>query len=183
MQAGAPQGKPPEMPTPKADVFIVEQAKNLAISLKYPAQINAYEKVTVVARASGILQKKHFTEGQAVNKGDLLYSIEDDIYQARVNVAKASVKIYQAALDNATRSWKRIQCLFHSKTVSEDRRDSTLATYEQALASLALAKAQLKQAQIDLTYTQVKAPISGIAGLKQVDVGDFAQCNTTHKTH
>jgi len=174
-------GSRPPMPTPKADVFIVKAPQDLMVTLKYPAQINAFKKVTVVARASGILKKKYFTEGQQVIKGDLLYSIEDDIYQARVNVAKASVKISQAALGDATRSWKRIKNLFKSKAVSEAQRDSTLATYEQALASLALAKAQLKQAEIDFNYTKITAPISGVVGLKQVDVGDFVSATPPTK--
>ncbi len=165
-------GKPP-MPTPKADVFIVQSPQNLVITLKYPAQIKAFEKVNVVARVSGILEKKYFTEGQQVSKGDLLYRIEDDIYVARTNVAKASVKMNQAVLNRASRSWKRINILFKSKTVSEDRRDTAQADFEQATAALSLARAELKQAQIDLNYTKVVAPINGIIGLKKVDVGDF----------
>ncbi|MFK5950821.1 MAG: efflux RND transporter periplasmic adaptor subunit [Methylococcales bacterium] len=163
----------PPMPTPKADVFKVEEPQNLALILKYPAQIQSLKNVMVVSRAAGVLKKKYFNEGQAVNKGDLLYTIEDNIYLARVNVAQASVKMSQAVLDNASRSWKRIENLFKNKTVSEDRRDTAHSIYEQASAAFSLAKAQLKQAQIDLNYTKVTAPISGIIGLKKVDIGDF----------
>ena len=169
----AAEGNRPSMPTPKADVFMVQSPQDLTIELKYPAQIKPFGKVNVVARISGILEKKYFTEGQAVSKNDILYSIEDDIYVARVDVAKASVQMKQAALNNASRSWKRISSLFKSKAVSEDSRDTALSEFEQASAALVLAKAELKQAQIDLNYTKVAAPISGIAGLKKVDVGDF----------
>ncbi|RKZ98780.1 MAG: efflux RND transporter periplasmic adaptor subunit [Gammaproteobacteria bacterium] len=169
----AEEGGRPPMPTPKADVFIVKAPQDLVITLKYPAHIKAFERVNVVARVSGILKNKYFTEGQYVSKGDLLYRIEDDIYVARVNVAKASVQMSQAALNRASRNWKRIENLFKSKTVSEDRRDTARADFEQATAALSLAKAELKQAQIDLDYTKVTAPISGIVGLKKVDVGDF----------
>lgn len=163
----------PSMPTPKADVFIVKAPHNLVVTLKYPAQIKSFERVNIVARVSGILEKKYFTEGQAVSKDDILYSIEDDMYVARVNVAKASVQMSQAALNKASRNWKRIDNLFKSKTVSEDRQDTARADFEQATAAFALAKAELKQAQIDLDYTKVRAPISGIVGLKKVDTGDF----------
>jgi len=161
------------MPTPKADVYTVEPSQDLIITLKYPAQIKSFERVSVVARVSGVLEKKYFFEGQQVSKGDVLYTIEDDIYLARVNVAKASVKINQAALKNAVRRRKRIKNLFKNKYASEEADDTALTAYEQALASLSLAKAELKQAQIDLNYTKVTAPISGIVGLKKVDVGDF----------
>jgi membrane fusion protein (multidrug efflux system) len=170
--ATAEEGRP-SMPTPKADVFIVQAPQDLTIKLKYPAQIKPFEKVSVVARVSGILEKKYFNEGQYVSKGDLIYRIEDDIYVARVNVAKASVQLYEAALNKTLRSWKRIENLFKSKTVSEDRRDTARADFEQATAALALAKAELKQAQIALNYTKVKAPINGIVGLKKVDIGDY----------
>lgn len=170
-------GDKPAMPAPKADVFTVEAPLDLPITLTYPAQIKSFEMVSVVARASGILIEKHFVEGQKVNKGDLLYSIEDDVYLAKLNVAKASLQIRQAALNNATRSWERTQNLFKSKTVSEDSRDTARSVYEQALASLSLAKANLQQVQIDFNHTKVIAPISGVVGLKQVDVGDFVSAN------
>ncbi|WP_241086981.1 efflux RND transporter periplasmic adaptor subunit [Candidatus Vondammii sp. HM_W22] len=174
--AGGPGGKP-NMPVPKADVFIIEVQKDLPIILKYPAQIKPFEKVNVVARASGVLEKKYFREGEKVVRGDLLYSIEDDVYVARVNVAKSSLKISQAVFNNALRSWNRIKNLFKDKIVSEDKRDTALSVYEQALASLSLSKANLEQAQIDLDYSKVKAPISGVIGLKKVDIGDFVSAS------
>lgn len=162
-----------KMPTPKADVYVVENAGDLPIVLKYPAEIKSYKNVNVVSRVLGVLQKKFFVEGQKVKQGDLLYKIEDDIYKAKVDAAKASVEMSQASLDNAARNWKRIKKLFASKAVSAETRDNSYSNYEQAMASLSLAKAQLHQAQIDLDYTNVKAPISGTTGLKKVDVGDL----------
>jgi len=168
---GPPAGM--KMPTPKADIYIVPKPTVLPITLKYPATVKAYKKVQVVARALGILEKKDFIEGQAVNKGDTLYEIEDDIYKARVEAAKASLEMGNASLNNSTRNWNRIKKLFTQKAVSSEKRDNALSSYEQSLAAVSLAKAQLKQAQIDLGYTKVKAPIGGIVGLKQVDVGDL----------
>ncbi len=171
--AGGPPAGAHKMPTPKADIYIVPNPTVLPITLKYPATVKAYKKVQVVARALGILEKKDFIEGQAVNKGDTLYEIEDDIYKARVEAAKASLEMGSASLNNSTRNWKRIKKLFSQKAVSSEKRDNALSSYEQSLAAVSLAKAQLKQAQIDLGYTKVKAPISGIIGLKQVDVGEL----------
>jgi len=169
------------MPVTKADIFIVEEPKDLAVTLKYPATVKAYKKVQVVARALGILEEKNFTEGQKVNKGDILYHIEDDIYIAKVEAAKASLQMSEASLDNAKRNWNRVKKLFKQKAVSSEKRDASLSTYEKNLAAVSLAKAKLKQAQIDLDYTKVKAPISGITGLKQVDVGDLVSYNPPSK--
>ena len=74
-------GGPPEgmkMPTPKADVYVVQKPTTLPVTLKYPATIKAYKRVQVVSRVVGILESKYFKEGQKVNEGDLLYEIEDD---------------------------------------------------------------------------------------------------------
>lgn len=175
------QAEAPKTATPKADIYIIPEAQALPIILKYPAQIKSFKNVTVVSRVLGILEKKYFTEGQKIKEGELLYTIEDDIYLAKVDAAKASVAMSQASLENASKNWERTKKLFLSKAVSEEKRDNSFSTYAQANASLALAKAQLRQAQIDLDYTKVKAPISGTTGLKQVDVGDLVFSNPPSK--
>jgi len=163
----------PKMPPPKADIYVVPKAKSLPISLKYPAQIKSFQNIKVVSRVLGVLENKYFKEGQKVQKGDLLYTIEDNTYKARVDAAEASVKISEASLNNATMNWNRIQKLYKSKSVSDERKDTAFFDYEQAVATLSLTKAQLMQAKIDYDYTKVKATISGIVGLKQVDIGDL----------
>ena len=176
---GAQKGNTP--PPPKADIYIVPQPKNLALSLSYPAQIYSSKSVNVVARVSGVLEKKFFNEGNFVKKGQLLYKIEDNIYKAKVDASKASMQMAQATYDNAKRNWKRVEKLYKKKVVSQENRDNTLSAYENAIASLSLAKANLNQANIDLEYTNVKAPISGIIGLKQIDIGDYVSSNTQTK--
>lgn len=162
---------------PKADVYVVPEAKNLAIDLKYPAQINSLKHAIVYSRVLGVLEEKNFEEGSQVKKGDLLFKIEDDLYQAQVDAAQASVNMSQATLNNATRNWERIKKLYSSKAVTAEQRDSALSSYQNALASLALSKAQLKESEINLNYTKVKAPISGITGMKSVDLGNLVTSN------
>jgi len=166
-----------QMPAPKADVYIVPKAQDLKIDLKYPAQVKSFLSAKVYSRVLGVLEEQRFVEGERVKKGQSLFKIEDDLYEAKVDAAKASVKMSQASLDNATRNWNRIKKLYKSKAVSVEKRDNTLSEYEEALGALGVAKAQLRQAQIDLNYTKVKAPISGITGLKKVDVGNLVTQN------
>ena len=170
-----------KMPTPKADIYIVPTPEDLPIKLKYPAQIKSFRNVNVVARVLGVLEHKYFTEGQTVKKGDLLYKIEDDIYKANVDEAKASVKMSEAVLDNAKRQWQRVKKLYKNKAISQEKRDEAFSAYNQALASLSLSKAQLKRSQIDLNYTEVRAPISGTIGIKKVDIGDLVSPNPPTK--
>lgn len=174
--AGAPAGQK-QMPAPKADVYIVPKAKDLAIDLKYPSKIIPLNYATVYSRVQGVLQAINFKEGEKVKKGQSLFKIEDDLYQAMVDSAEASVKMNEATLQNATRSWNRIQKLYASKAVTTEQRDSSLSAYQSALASLSMAKAQLKQAKINLEYTKVKAPISGTTRLKNVDIGNLVTSN------
>lgn len=168
----------PNMPAPKADVYVVPKPSDIAVPLKYPAEILPYKKVQVVARVTGILEEKFYTEGEAVKQGDLLYRIEDKVYKAMVNAAKASVKLSEASLLQASKNWGRIEKLYAQKAVSDEDRDNAFSAFEQANASLAMAKAKFNQAKVDFDYTQVHAPISGITGMKKVDVGDLVTPNT-----
>jgi membrane fusion protein, multidrug efflux system len=167
----------PAKPATKADVYIVPAAKNIAINLKYPAQINSFKQAKVYSRILGVLEEKYFEEGKVVNKGDVLFKIEDDLYQAKLDAANASIKMNEATLNNATRSWERIQKLYNSNAVTTEQRDSTLSAYQNALASLSMSKAELTQAKIDLDYTKVKAPISGVTSLKVIDLGNLVTSN------
>jgi len=166
-----------KMPPPKADIYIVPNPADLSIELKYPAQVRALQHVKAYSRVLGVLEQKHFTEGQKVNKGDLLFKIEDDTYKAKLEAAQASLKMNEASFENAKRDWNRIKQLFKKRAVSAEKRDAALFAYEEALAGLALAKANLSQAKIDFEYTEVKAPISGFAGMKKVDEGDLVTSN------
>ncbi|MFT7003203.1 MAG: membrane fusion protein (multidrug efflux system) [Sulfurimonas sp.] len=177
LASDAPKTQQKQMPAPKADVYVIPAAQNVPVSLKYPAQIESFQNVSVVSRVLGVLEKKHFTEGQKVKKGDLLFEIEDNTYVAMVDAAKASVKMSEASLQKETRNWNRTKELYAKKAVSAQTKDAALSSFEEATASLLLSKAQLTQAQINLNYTKVKAPISGTTGLKKVDIGNLVSAN------
>lgn len=168
-----------KMPTQKVDVYIVQKKQDVQVALKYPATVTAFNKIDVIARVLGTLEKQNFAEGKYVKQGDVLFNIEDDTYLALLNEAKASLKVNEATFKNAKLNWNRIKKLYKQKAVSQDKRDDALYLYEQSMASVALAKAKLKQAQIQYDYTKVKAPISGITGLKKVDKGTLVQANVS----
>lgn len=125
----------------------------------YPTILKAYEQVDVMARVPGTLTKKHFTEGDFVKKGTLLYSIEPDTYQAILNVKKANFV-------KAKKDFERAKTLIASKAISPQAYDDYTFQYDSA-------KAALDEAQINLNYTKVTAPIDGIVGIKKFDVGDL----------
>ena len=148
-------------------------ASDVPVSLEYPAKVKSVQQVNVVARVSGILEKKYFTEGSFVKSGETLYQIDSDRYEALMQEAQADVGVKEATLKQATRDWERTKVLFEQDAVSQKERDAALSAYESAVASLKASNAALKKATIDFNYTKVKAPISGLTSLNTQDVGSY----------
>ncbi|MFT7824311.1 MAG: efflux RND transporter periplasmic adaptor subunit [Sulfurimonas sp.] len=152
--------------------------KDTTLQKTYPAILHAYEKVDIVARVSGILEAKHFTEGAFVKKGDPLYTIEQDIFQAKLETAQAVLEKARSTFQRAEKDWERAKVLKKTNAISQKEIDTYLYEYANAKAELSSAKANLKLARIEFDYTMVKAPISGIAGIKNHDVGDYIEDGT-----
>jgi len=168
-----------KMPTPHVDVFEVKPPQKIKIdNLIYPAQTKAYEYVTVVAKVNGTLQKEFFKEGDFVKKDEILFKIDDSIYQAKVEAAKANLDMARANLYKAKKDWERAKKLYAKLSISQKEKDAAFSAYNSALASLENAKANLKLAKINLDYTDVKAPISGITTVKKIDVGNYVTIGT-----
>lgn len=139
----------------------------------YSATLKPYEEVDVVARVSGLLQKQNFTEGSYVKKGALLYQIEKDEYEARLDAAKSEHLKAQANHDKSQKDWKRSFYLVSKSALSEQKRDDALYAYESAKAELQRTEAALKTAQIEYSYTSINAPISGIVAISKSDEGSY----------
>ena len=153
----APQGMPP------IEVGAIKvQPQSLALTLEHAAQLRGLREVEVRARVSGILQKRLYLEGSRVKEGDVLFRIDPAPFEATAARARAEVGVQQANLQNARRDRDRVVSLFEQKLVSTRDRDNAIAAYESAVASVAAAEAALKSAALDLSYTSVRAPISGL---------------------
>jgi len=165
------QGMPSLPPLAVATYKVV--ASDVPVSLEYPAKVKSMQQVSIVARVSGVLEKKHFTEGSFVKAGDMLYQIDSDRYEALMQEAVADVGVKEATLKQATRDWDRTKALFEQDALSQKERDAALSAYESAGASLKASQAALKKATIDFNYTKVKATISGLTSLNTQDVGSY----------
>ena len=165
------QGMPAMPPLSVATYKVV--SSDVPVSLEYPAKVKSMQQVSIVARVSGVLEKKHFTEGSFVKAGDMLYQIDSDRYEALMQEAVADVGVKEATLKQATRDWERTKVLFEQDAVSQKERDAALSAFESAGASLKASHATLKKATIDFNYTKVKATISGMTSLNAQDVGSY----------
>lgn len=155
---------------------VVTQAVNqqdVPISTEYSARAKASHQIDVRARVEGILEKMSFKEGQPVKKGQLLFKIDDRKYRAIVLKAQANVSVAQANLNQADREYTRVNGLYKNKAVSAQEVDTALSNLELAKADLQGQKAALNEAQINLDYTEVRAEIAGLAGIKQQDTGNL----------
>lgn len=133
--------------------------QDVPINFEYPAKLTSLQSVGIYARVEGVLLEQHFVEGGLVQKGDKLFKIEPDKYQAAVNMARAAFKAAQ-------RDWIRAQKLFKNKALSPKEYDSAQSAYENA-------RANLDSATIDLNYTDVIATASGKISMKRYDIGDL----------
>ncbi len=165
-----------EQPSGAAGIRVVvvpATVKDVPIEGSYIGVTRASLDVEVRARVNGFVEEQFFTEGSAVHEGDLLYRIDDRPYQARVNRLKAKLASDEAVLAKAQRDIKRWTPLYEQDAVSQLDYDNALSAEEQALAAVAASQAELDEAELELGYTKVTAPINGMVGESRVDMGSL----------
>jgi multidrug efflux system membrane fusion protein len=138
--------------------------------------VQGFNTVVVRTRVDGQIDKIAFTEGQLVNRGDVLAQIDPRPFQATLDQAKAKKAQDEANLANANLDLQRYTKL--GEFATRQQTDTQRSTVAQLTAQLAADDAAIFNAQTQLDYTTVKAPISGIAGLRQVDVGNIVNAST-----
>jgi membrane fusion protein (multidrug efflux system) len=154
---------PPPMAPPPVEVSSVEmRPQALQLTLEHAAQLRGVREVEVRARVSGILLKRLYKEGSRVRENELLFRIDPAPFQAQAARARAELGVQQANLQQALRERDRILPLYDQKLVSLRDRDAAIAAYESASAGAAAAQAALRSAELDLSYTDVRAPIAGL---------------------
>ncbi|ENK2021480.1 multidrug efflux RND transporter periplasmic adaptor subunit VmeY [Vibrio alginolyticus] len=142
-------------------------------SKSYIGRIEAIEDTNITAQISGYLKARHFEEGQMVEKGQLLYSIEPSSFEAQVASAKAAFAQAKAALKKAELDHTRGKNLLPRGSISQSEFDALTAALLGARAELEAANAQLKLAEVNLSYTQIRAPFSGRISDTKVSTGDL----------
>ncbi|MFA5214935.1 efflux RND transporter periplasmic adaptor subunit [Sulfuricurvum sp.] len=163
--------KPPEGPVP-VTVTDVKSGSFPAI-LEATGQTQAYYTVQVYARISGYLLKRAYTEGQFVTKGQTLFIIDPSDLKNALESAKAAYELANANYSNAKAVLNRIKPLAQANAASQQDLDSATANERNAAAAVMGAKASLEQAKLNLSYTTIKAPISGFVDKSKIDIGTY----------
>jgi membrane fusion protein (multidrug efflux system) len=133
----------------------------------------AAERVDLRARVQGFLKERHFTEGQAVKAGQVLFKIEPDQYRAVVEQREADLNKAEADELNARLQFKRGEELLRSNAIAQAKVDELRANATVAKASIAQAQAAVTAARLDLGYTDITAPIDGSIGLAKLSIGNL----------
>ena len=159
----AAQSQQQQRPAPAVEVLAVAP-QTVEVTTQLPGRTSAYRVAQVRPQVSGVLLERKFEEGTYVEQGQQLYQIDPAVYEAELASAKAEVERAKAVLRSSELRYKRFAELLDENAVSQDEFDSAEATFFENKAAVALAEAQLKTARINLEYTRVNAPISGIVG-------------------
>jgi membrane fusion protein (multidrug efflux system) len=162
-----------QAPPPPEVSVVVTKAQEVPIHFEFVGQVYGHKDIAIRARVEGFLEGIHFDEGASVQKGQPLYTLESQPFEADVaakmsGVAEAKIHLAKAASDLA-----RIKPLAQRNAVSQSDLDAAVAQHDAAEASVEAAEANLRAAQIQLSYTRVRSPIDGIIGKTNAKVGDF----------
>jgi RND family efflux transporter MFP subunit len=149
---------------------------------EYTGRFAAVETVEVRARVSGFIESIHFKEGQMVRQGDLLFIIDPRPYELAVEQAKADLERAKAKLDIAALDVQRAAPLVRSQALTEREFDTRKSTEREAGGQVGSAEAALKQAQLNVEWTQVRAPTTGRISDRRVDAGNLITGSQTGAT-
>ena len=140
---------------------------------EYVGRFVPVDVVEIRARVSGYLDKLHFTDGQIVKQGDLLFTIDNRPYQNTLDQARANLETAKSNLAFTQSDLARGQQLVRERTISEQIYEQRAQAFRNAQASVAANEAMVRQAQLDLEYTELRAPIAGRIGDRRVTQGNL----------
>ena len=176
-------GDPAQVASPAPVVTVAHPlAENITDWDEYTGRIEPVEAVEVRARVSGYLQSVHFDEGGMIEEGDLLFVIDARPYQAILQQAAAEVTRARIRLELAGNDRERADRLFRSRAISEEELDARTQEEREAVAALAAAEAAVSGAQLNVNFTEVRAPIGGRIGRLHVTRGNLVSGGTEGST-
>jgi membrane fusion protein (multidrug efflux system) len=172
------QDAPPPQ-KPKVGVITLK-SQPVSITTELPGRTSPYRVAEVRPQVNGIIQKRLFTEGGEVKANDQLYQIDPALYKADLASKQAALQRVQATVKTATLLAQRYKPLAETRAVSRQTYDDAVAARDQAIADVQAAKAAVDTSRINLVYTRVLAPITGIIGRSNVTEGALVTANQTN---
>ncbi len=172
--AGCEKSPPPDPTPPPPQVGVARPVvREIVEQDVYTGRLGPVESVDVRARVSGYVDSVHFTDGQVVSKGDLLFVIDPRAFADALRVAEGEAQEAQSRLDIAEHDSERAKRLIDTKAISQEDADRRAKTAEAAAASLQTAQARAERARLDVEWTEVRAPMAGRIARHLVSVGNL----------
>jgi membrane fusion protein, multidrug efflux system len=182
--AGCGQGQQPAQTTPPPPtVTVANPIKRTVVDYdEYVGRFVAVDSVEVRARVSGYLEKVHFTDGQIVKQGDLLFMIDRRPFQNTLDQARANLATAKSNLTYTEGDLARGQQLVRDRTIAEQTFEQRAQAKRNAEAAVAANEAAVRQAELDLQFTELRAPVTGRIGDRRVSPGNLVAGGTTAGT-
>ena len=153
-------------------------SRSLPVYTEFTGETYGQADVAIIARADGPVTGIHFKEGQAVQKGQLLYTIDDPQLKNALQIARSQLTAQQVLLSKAKSDFDRVEPLARINALSKRDLDAARAQYEAQLSAVEAAGANYTNAQEQESYTRIESPITGVIGISRVAVGDFVSRNS-----
>lgn len=169
---GCEKPKPPAPPPPVVQVMTVEP-QDVPITQTWVATVSGYINAEIRAQVSGYLLSQNYRNGAYVKGGDTLFQIDPRPFQAALDEAKGSLAQAQAQNTANELNAKRSADLYEKKVISQQQYDDQMQTYEASKAAVQAAQAAVEQAQLNLTFTRITSPVTGLASIATAQVGDL----------
>lgn len=170
--AGGCAGEVPQELPPPPEVTVARPVeREIGVDLQATGTVTGVETVEVRARVQGFVEQIHFRAGSVVAEGDLLFTIDPRPFRARLAQAEAELAGREATLQLARSNLAKAKALAKSQVMAAQELDTRTAEFDKAAADVALARANVDAAQLDLAWTEVRAPIGGRIGRNLVDKG------------
>ena len=169
-------------PPPPTVTVAAPLTKSVVEEAEYTGRFEAVEFVELRARVSGYLDAIEFTPGQIVNQGDLLFVIDQRPFTIAVEQAQANLDQQRTTLRLAIRERERGEQLVQNRNIAESTFDERVTAERSARSAVQEAQAALRQAQLDLEFTEVRAPVTGRIGREQVTVGNLVSGGSDNAT-
>lgn len=169
----SPQPQARQTPPPPSVFVQITQEQGVEVTREYPARIHGSRQVQVRARVDGILLERLYEEGRMVDKDELLFRIDPEPFAIAMQRAQADLADARASLNHAQREWSRYSRLFKQGAVSELERDRAMTDLERTEARFEQATVAVADAQRNLRYTEVRAPVGGMSGMESYSEGNL----------
>lgn len=162
-------------PSPPPPPVVVAQAVQMTMPIvsEYVAQTDARDTVEIRARVQAFLEAQHFTEGTIVQKGQLLFTLDKREFETKLRRAKAELDVALARLGKAETDERRLKPLAQRKAVPQQDYDNAVASLLAAKANIEVARSQVEEAELNLSYTTIRSPITGLVGQRLVTPGNL----------